>query len=216
MDIFSACLAFGPLGVYLLLLGLINLSRRPLVVSGVRETLALGLAVSGLAVVGPMHLFMPQDAAGRFGAVVWLLLMAFYGLSLTLWIMLSRPRLVVYNMALDELQPILVQTAARIDHDSRWAGESLAMPQLRVQLQLEAYPPMRNTSLVATAGAQSISGWRRLEGALRASLREQRAGTAAHGLWLTVCGLAILAVLALFVAESPQVIAQGVERMLRP
>ena len=33
MDTFSACVAFGPLAIYLLLLALINLSRRPLVVS---------------------------------------------------------------------------------------------------------------------------------------------------------------------------------------
>ena len=216
MDIFSACLAFGPLGIYLLLLGAINLSSRPLVVTGMRETLALGLALSGLAIVGPMQLFMPQDAAGRFGWGVWLLLIAFYSLSLTLWIMLSRPRIVVYNIGLDELQPILNDTATRLDHDSRWAGDSLSMPQMRVQLQLESYPQMRNVSLVAGAGAQSASGWRRLEAALRGSLRDQPVRPATHGLWLTLCGLSILAVLALFVAENSQSIAQGVERMLRP
>ena len=45
MDTFSACLAFGPLAIYLLLLGMINLQRRPLVISGTRETLSLGLAL---------------------------------------------------------------------------------------------------------------------------------------------------------------------------
>jgi len=45
MDTFSACLAFGPIAVYLIALGAINLSGRPLVVSGTRETISLGVAL---------------------------------------------------------------------------------------------------------------------------------------------------------------------------
>ena len=71
MDTFSACVAFGPLGIYLLLLGRINVSRRPLLLSGTRETLALGLALFGLVTVGPMQLFMPRrpppDSASMCG-----------------------------------------------------------------------------------------------------------------------------------------------------
>ena len=47
MDSFSACVAFGPLAVYLLLLGAINQSGRPLVVTGSRETVSLGLRSLG-------------------------------------------------------------------------------------------------------------------------------------------------------------------------
>ena len=127
MDTFSACVAFGPLAIYLLLLGLINVSRRPLVVSGTRETLALGLALMGLVTVGPMQLFMPQEAAARFGELVWLLLVAFYGLCLTLVIILSRPRLIVYNISLETLRGILDETTRRLDPDTSWAGPSVNM-----------------------------------------------------------------------------------------
>ena len=37
MDPFRLCLALGPVAIYLLLLGAVNLSRRPLLVSGVRD-----------------------------------------------------------------------------------------------------------------------------------------------------------------------------------
>jgi hypothetical protein len=216
MDIFSACVAFGPLAIYLVLLGAINATRRPLVVSGARETLALGLALSGMVAIGPMQLFMPQEAAARFGGFVWALLAGFYVLSLLLAIMLSRPRLVVYNVTLDELRPVLAETAARLDHEATWAGKALSMPQMRVSLQVEGFHPMRNVTLTATADDQSIGGWRRLAAALRLALRPTRATSQTHGFRLIVCGLLILLALALKVADDPQTVAQGFSKMLHP
>ena len=216
MDTFSACVALGPLAIYLLFLGTINLRRRPLVVSGTRETLSLGLALSGLAIVGPMQLFMPQEAATRFGPYVWMLLVCFYVLCLTLAIMLSRPRLVVYNISLIQLQPMLEETARRLDAQATWAGKSLSMPSARVHLQLEDFSPLANVSLVATGDDQSISNWRRLAAALRGRLAEVPLATQPHGFWLTVWGLAILAALAFWVAEDPQTVARGLDRLLNP
>jgi len=87
--------AVGPASMYLLLLGAVNLSRRPLLVSGGRDAAALGLAVSGLAVVGPIELFFPFEAWSKFGSIVWVLLLALYAMCVVLWILLSRPRLVI-------------------------------------------------------------------------------------------------------------------------
>jgi len=216
MDIFFACVAFGPLAVYLLLLGAINISRRPLVVSGTRETLALGLALSGLVVSGPMQLFMPEEAATLFGPIVWALLLAFYVLALTLIILLARPRLVVYNMTTDELRPVVAETAARLDQESTWAGRALHMPQMHVNLQLEGFAPMRNVTLTATGGQQSVGGWRRLAAGLRQNLQPVRIGTRIHGWRLILSGLLILVTLSLKVANDPQMIAQGLSRMLHP
>ncbi len=57
------CIAFGPLAVYLMLLGLINLSSRPLVTNGARDTAALGVGISGFIMVGPCELLLPQATA---------------------------------------------------------------------------------------------------------------------------------------------------------
>ncbi len=59
MDPLRFCLAIGPVTVYLLLLGAVNLSRRPLLVSGVRDAAALALAAAGLAIIGPLELLFP-------------------------------------------------------------------------------------------------------------------------------------------------------------
>jgi hypothetical protein len=216
MDTFSSCLALGPLAIYLLIMGAINLSARPLVVSGTRELVAIALAVSGLVIVGPMQLFMPEAAAAQFGSLVWGLLASFYVLCLTLAVMVLRPRIVVYNMTVDQLRPVLAEIARRIDHESAWAGRALSMPQLRVHLVLDTFAPMHNVSLVATSHGQSVSGWRRLEASLREALRDVPAAGRVHGFWLAACGLTVLLVLALRVAGDPQTIAQGLGRMLNP
>ena len=79
MEPFHQCLALGPVAIYLLLLGVINLARRPLVVSGGRDAAALGLALSGLVFVGPMALLFPEGLAAHFGLVgtryLWLIFM---------------------------------------------------------------------------------------------------------------------------------------------
>ena len=54
MDTFSACLAFGPLAIYLVLLGFVNLSRRPLVISGPTQ---IPFLLVFLGVLGGLHAF---------------------------------------------------------------------------------------------------------------------------------------------------------------
>ncbi len=216
MDTFSACLAFGPLAIYLLLLGLLNLSRRPLVVSGTRETISLGLALAGLVIVGPMQLFMPQEAAMRFGQFIWILLLGFYSLSLTLLILLSRPRLIVYNISAEELRLALDAAARRVDPDAAWTSTALSLPTARVYLHIEPFPPLGNISLLATGDDQSASGWRRLEYALREALRETTVTPGAYGLWMLLIGAMMLSGLTFWVVDNPQTIAQGLERMLSP
>ena len=78
MEPFHQCLAFGPVAIYLWLLGAIGLSRRPVVVSGGRDAAALALAVSGLIFVGPLALLFPESVAAHIGPAgtkyVWLIL----------------------------------------------------------------------------------------------------------------------------------------------
>ena len=214
MHTFSYCVAFGPLALYLVLLGLTNLRRRPLLVSGSRELAALGVALVGLLIVGPMQLFVPDATALRFGWLVWPLLLSFYGLSLTLWMLVARPRLVIFNIRSSQLRPILSELALALDSDARWAGDSLALPQLGVQLRLESFPSMRNVSLVANSDSQSFSGWRRLERSLRSVLKPVEVSPNPRGVGMLVAGLLILTSLVYQVVADPQAVAQGFFEML--
>ncbi len=215
MDPFRLCLALGPVAVYVLLLGAINLSRRPFMVTGTRDAAALGLAVAGFVVVGPIELFFPDAAAIRFGPYVWLLLSAFYTMCLVLVLLLLRPRLIIYNMPADRLRPILADLAGELDPDARWAGESLSMPTLGVQLHVDNLGAMRNISLASIGSKQNHAGWRRLETALGDALSREDVARNPRGISLLSAGVLISIALVMAIAQDPNAVAQSLFDMLR-
>jgi hypothetical protein len=209
MDPFRVCLALGPVAMYLLLLGAVNLSRRSLLVSGVRDAAALALAVSGLVVIGPMELFFPFESAVKLGSYVWLLLMALYVMCVVLWLLLLRPRLVIYNASADKLRPILADVVGQFDSDARWAGDSLAIPGLGVQLYMDHFAPLRTVSLISAGGNQNHAGWRRLEIALRTALAREEVSRNPRGLSLIAAGLLCIAGIVLAIAHNPEAVARS-------
>lgn len=213
MDPFRLCLALGPVAVYLIVLGIINLARRPFVVSGTRDTAALGLALAGMVLAGPFDLFYPNAAAVQFGSYVWLFLAALYLLSLILVLLSQRPRVVIYNIAIDELRPILADVAVRLDGEARWAGDSLSLPNLGVQLHIECSTAMRNASLVSSGAGQSHAGWRKLESELAASFRQFAVRRNGRVALLPIAGLAIIGLLVNEIVCDPQLVAAAMIEM---
>jgi hypothetical protein len=194
VDPFRLAIALVPLSAYVLLLGLVNLRRRPFLTSGGCDVAALGVALSGLMFVGPLELFRPEAATRSFGNYIWLFLVLFYWLWLVLLVLLSRPRLVVYNISAEELHPVLAETAARLDTGARWAGNNLSLASLGVQLHLDSFDIMRNVSLVASGGRQNLDGWRRLSRELGRSLAATRVKTNPRAVGLLVVSLMLFAV----------------------
>jgi hypothetical protein len=214
MDSFPLCLALGPVAIYLLLLGAVNLRRRPFLMSGARDTAALGLAVVGLVIVGPVELFFPNAAAARFGPWVWLFLLVLCVLALTLVLLTIRPRLIIYNISADELRPILADVVDKLDPKARWAGDSLALPHLGVQLHLDTAATVRNVSLVASGSGQNQLGWRKLEAALRPSLAKFEVPRNTRCLALLAAGVILAVILTAAVVADPRQIAQSMGEML--
>jgi hypothetical protein len=174
IDPLRLAIALVPLAAYTLVLGLINLRRQPLVVSGGSDLCAVGIALSGLMFIGPMELFRPEAATIELGNYVWALLLALYLLVVLLAMLVARPRIVIYNIGPEELHPVLAQAASRLDAEARWAGNHLSLPRLGVQLHLDSLDIMRNVSLVSSGGRQSIEGWRRLTRELGSELGKLR------------------------------------------
>ena len=159
MDPLRLTIAAVPLAAYLLLLGLLNLRRQPLITSGSSDLATLGLALSGVMLVGPLELFRPEAAVVEMGNYVWLLLLSFYWLWVWLFGLLARPRLVIYNISAEELHPVLAEVASELDSNARWAGDSLTIPKLGIQLHLDSFSIMRNVSLASSGSHQSLDGW---------------------------------------------------------
>lgn len=159
------CIAVTPLSVYLLMLGYLNLRNKPFVTTRARDIAILGFAVSGLAVIGPMELFFPETAVARFGPFVWVMLLAFYGLCVSMIALSVRPGLVVYNSSYDQLRPVLADSLARLDKP-QWMGDNVRLPQAELHFQVESQPWLHSVELVSSGNRQSLNAWRELELAL--------------------------------------------------
>ncbi len=206
-------IALVPLASYGLLIGLINARRRPFLTTGGADLAALGAALSGLILVGPIELFRPEAASAEFGSYVWLFLLAFYWLCVWLAVLLAKPRLVVYNASIDELRPVLAETARSIDPQARWAGDSLTLPTLGIQLHLESFDLMRNVSLVASGGQQDLAGWRRLAGELYQRLEPLRVSSNPRALGILLAAAILLAVSTLHMLSNPQHVVQAMQEI---
>ena len=221
MDPLRLSIALSPLAAYVLLLGLINLSSRPLVTSGGRDLAALGLGISGLIVVGPMELFLPEVGVEHFGGYVWLLMLGLYALLVVLLTLVLRPRLVVYNMTMEQLRPTLANVVPDLDPEARWAGECLVMPRLGVQLHLEPFPAVdpfpavRTVQLVSSGPHQSFAGWRRLERSLIEGLRSVSNSPGVYGFLLVFVGLLMVATITFSVINDAEAVSQTLSEMLR-
>ena len=215
MDPLHLAIALGPLAVYLLLLGGINLGVRPFVTNGARDAAALGVGIGGLVVAGPMELFFPETVAFHMGAFVWTLLLSLYALCLTLFVLLMRPRLVIYNISRDQLRPLLANLVAELDRDARWAGESLMLPRLGVQLYVECSPAMRIVQLVSCGSQQNYDGWRRLERALSSALRQTPRVRNSLGFTLIGLGALLIVLVTALLVQDADAVAQSLVEMLR-
>ncbi len=193
MDPLHFCIAIVPLAVYLLMIGYLNLGGRPFVTTGARDTAALGIGLAGLVAAGPMILFFPESAASQFGNWVWLMLLAFYGLFVSMFVLMMRPRIVIYNVTTEQLRPVLTSVAMELDPKSRWAGNSLLIPSHNVHLYIDASNWLKNVQLTSGGNEQSFDGWRVLESKLSERLKDYSSGPnlAAFPLLIMALGLAI-------------------------
>lgn len=213
-DPLRLAIALVPVASYCLLLAIVNARRRPFVTTGGCDLAALGAALSGLVLVGPIELFRPEAASADFGSYVWLFLLGFYWLWVWLAVLVARPRLVVYNVSAEELRPVLAEAARQIDPQARWAADSLALPTLGVTLHMETFDVMRHASLKSSGGKQNLAGWRKLSAELRNQLSTIRVARNPRSLGFTLAALALVAVSIMSMLNAPQEVAQAVQEML--
>ena len=163
--------AFIPLGLYLLAVGGAHLSRRPVAIGGGWDWVLLGAAVAGLMVVGPLALLQPA-----MGNAPWtvILLLTLFVLLVALGALVSRPRLVIYNITLDQLRPLLADVVGSLDASARWAGSTAALPARQLEVRVDGHGPWRTVSLIAGGDRPGAEHWSELCRRLRHELRGLR------------------------------------------
>ena len=163
--------AFLPLGCYLVLLGWLHLRRRPIAVPGGWDLAGLAAGVSGLLLAGPVPILQP--AVGLAG---WASLLLAGGLALVIagGILATRPRLVVYNVTVDQLRPVLAEVVARLDGSARWAGDSVALPSRGLQVLMDGRGLARCVTVATFGGRSSPEAWAEFARQLRRATRRLR------------------------------------------
>ncbi|MCA9217167.1 MAG: hypothetical protein KDB27_29060 [Planctomycetales bacterium] len=215
MDPVRITIALGPLAMYLVLIGWLNLSKRPFVTSGARDFLALAVALSGLVAVGPLELFMPEQAAAVMGGKIWIPLILLYLLVTSLISMVMKPRIIVYNMSADEIRPMVGSIVSELDHEARWAGDSVCLPNLRMQLYLQTHPAMRNAQLVATNGEQNLTSWKRLESQLYQAMNNVSVTMNPRAVLFFIAASIMIAVIGVSLLAGREVIAERMADFFR-
>lgn len=213
IDPFRLAIAVVPLAGYLFMLALVNLRRRPLLTSGSADLATLAGALSGLVLIGPIELFRPEAAVIEMGNFVWLMLLLFYWLWVWLLVLLSRPRLVIYNISAEELHPLLAEAASQLDPQARWAGDSLALPALGVQLHIDSFTIMRNVTLASSGGRQSLAGWRQLSAALAEKLATLRVQSNPRAVSFLLVAAILMAMTLTHLVSHPEAIAEAMREV---
>ena len=202
-------IAVLPLVAYLLVLGAIRVSGRVLVTTGGRDIAGVGFAVAGLIAVGPGELFFPKPAAGVFGAWVWLALITFYALIISLLALTSRPRLVVYGRRPDQFLEPLWEAAKELDAEATCDHELLQvyLPALRVHLRVAGHSGLDTASIESFEPITSPAFWDQLLGHLRDKSLTTAAPTPRRGGAMVLTALSLAAyVIWRAVTERQQVV----------
>ncbi|MEZ6134540.1 MAG: hypothetical protein R3C53_06495 [Pirellulaceae bacterium] len=198
-----------PLAVYFILVGGLRLRKHPLITTGWRDTLTLGIACSGLVAIGPMQLFFPDHFAARWHTWVWLALFLLYVLGLLLVLLSCKPRLIAYG--LDELQfrESLLTAAQQVDPAANWTGSVLTLPGSGIQLADEPSGTARVHQVAHVGLLHNIQDWLRLEKAFVA-VGSQLACPRSWAGWPFVLGgcLLLVAAIAPLLSDPAAALAQ--------
>lgn len=198
-----------PIAVYFILIGVLRLRTRPLITSGWRDTLTLGIAASGLVALGPMQLFFPAQAAARWHAWVWVALFALYALGLMMLLFSSKPRLVAYGMDAQQFTASLLAAAREVDERAHWNGDVLCLPDAAIQLALEPNGTARVHQVALIGMLRNLADWIKLERAF-VRLGSQTTCPRSNAGWpFTLAGSCLLAMAIIPLINDPnQAVAQ--------
>ena len=195
MNVLSIPFALGPLAIYLVAIGLINVLPKPRLCSGTLDFAALCLGISGLVIVGPIQILLPHTAMLRFGDNAWSPMLFLYLFSATWLLIIRRPRLVIYNIRTGDGFCDLIEKTLRRNHwTSQGAGNILQIEELGIQFEILSISAMRNVTLRATRAEQSPTGWHLLRKELSTELQTVRGGFSLVGGLMVMVGLLMFTV----------------------
>jgi hypothetical protein len=208
---FAIMLALLPLIAYLLVLGSIRISGKTVVTTGGRDIAALAVAIAGLVAVGPAELFFPNAAATVFGPIVWIALIAFYGLIVSLIALTSRPILVVFGRTPHELYGPLLNACLSVDADAKGDPSTLQvhLVSLGVHLRLDGQRGIDCAQVVSFESGVSLRFWNLLLGRLRQETLQLPAPYPRRGFAMLLAAVGLCGIILWQGFSDPEQVVEG-------
>jgi hypothetical protein len=189
-----------PLAGYLLVIATAHVRSRSTAVTGSWDLVLLATAVAGLGLCGPLAALQPSGVTGGWR---WALPLVALGLLVAVAILVSRPRLIFYNLTGEQLRPAVAAIATELDPGARWAGETVALPDRGLQVHLDGRGGMRTVSLVAVGSRTSPEAWTEFSRRIRHEVATVRVRPSPWAGVFTASAAAVLAVAA-WLAWQPE------------
>lgn len=196
MSTIHFAIATIPIAVYFMMIGALRLRTKPMITTGWRDTLTLGIAASGFVAVGPMQLFFPVQAAARWQGWVWVALLALYLLGLAMILLSCKPRLIAYGLNESQFRRTLLAAAQSVDSQSGWQADVLNLPTSGIQLANEPSGTARVHQVVHVGTLDNLQDWLKIERSFVRLAREEKCPPSAAG-WPFVIGGTLLLITAL-------------------
>lgn len=191
--------ALAPVAAYLLGVAALHVRSCPTAVAGSWDLALLAATVAGLGLGGPLAVWQPAGVAGGWRWAVPLLALA---LLVAVSVLLSRPRLVIYNITGEQIRPVVSAVAMELDPGARWAGETVALPGRNLQVHVDAGGGMRTVSLVAVGLRTSPEAWAEFTRHVRRGAASLRVRTSPWAVVFAVLG-GLVVILAAWLALRP-------------
>ena len=196
------------------MLGLLNLRRHPFVTTGARDAATLGIGVVGFVIAGPMSCFsrkVPRVSlvlgCGVADCVLWLCVSPSGSIDETATGGLQR---FVGRVATD-----LEQDCVGVDPKSRWIGDALVIPQLKIHMHLEAVEWLRNVQMLAGGNQQSMEGWLRLERELKQHMEKVAVGPNIMGIPFIIASAALAITVASYLIMDTEAVKVAWDNFFR-
>lgn len=207
---FHLVLALLPLIGYLLLLGIARLLGKVIVTTGGRDIAALGIAISGMVAIGPAELFFPNAAATVFGPWVWIALITFYALIVSLVALTATPKLVVYGRTPEQLFPALTAAAEQVDEKAvSMDGLKVYLPSYGIHFRIDGYRSADHAQVVAFESGVSLKVWDKMFSHFRQEAEKTSAPAPRRGHMMILVAFALSAILLWQVISNQEQVVQG-------
>jgi hypothetical protein len=192
-----------PIGTYFCVLGLLHAAGRPLVTTGIRDFLALVLALSGLAITGPVHVLLhsrllpgPLSHTWWAGPVLYLLLVGMLAPR-------SFETLVIYNGSETAVAAALRTILDRLNIRYQEAPGGWMLHEHGLMVELDSVSILHNVS-VHFRGRRDVAMFRQVQRELSDLLAANPAGWHWVGIAMAAMGGLLLALPIWLLARDPE------------